>query len=707
LERSSVWKLVAVLATLIAAAACLWLMPMQLGLDLQGGVHVVMQARPTDDTPVTRDVMERALTVIERRVNALGISESIVQIQGADRIAIQLPGVTDHEQAIETIGRTALLEFQDPFGNTVLTGSNLRNAQVTQDQFGAWAIEIEFDAHGTQVFAQLTRDWVGTNMPLPIVFDGEVVVAPVVEAVITDGKGIISGRFTREEAGEVALLLRSGALPVPLEVLEIRNVGPTLGQESIDQSLRAGIIGLILVVIYILVFYRSPGLLADVALGIYVVLVLGALVAMRAVLTLPGIAGFILSIGMAVDANVLIYERVREELGQGKRLQAAIHHGWKNAFRAILDANLTSLITAAILFYFGSGPVRGFAVTLSVGIVLSMFTAIVVTRLLVELAMQLSPDRLAKSFGAKAEARTRRFVFTPQLGTGLWALVIAASLAVWALAGMNLGIDFTGGTLLERGFQGEVSAEQVRGVLAAASGIDAGSAVIQPVSGAERAGETVMQIRTGELTNAQIAELDSLLAAEFGAVSNRLTEVVGPVVGGELVRNALWALGLSAVAVLAYLAFRFEYRFGIAAVLGVTHDVLFVLAFLALTRTQINMPFIAAILTVVGYSLNNTIVIFDRIRESLSFRKKESLLEIVNKSVTQTLGRTIHTALTTLLVLFALLFLGGATLQDFVLTLIVGIVVGTLCSLFFAPAIWLTLQRERPRTEEQAAATQG
>ena len=392
--------------------------------------------------------MERAYTVIERRVNALGISEPIVQIQGSDRIAIQLPGVSDHEEAIETIGRTALLEFQDPFGNTVLTGSSLRNAQVSQDQFGGWAIEIEFDAHGTQVFAQLTRDWVGTNLPLPIVFDGDVVMAPVVEAVITDGKGIISGRFTREEAGEMALLLRSGALPVPLEVLEIRNVGPTLGQESIDQSLRAGIVGLILVGIYMLVFYRSPGLVATLALAIYVVLVLGALVGMRAVLTLPGIAGLILSIGLAVDANVLIYERVREELGQGKRMQAAIHHGWKNAFRTILDANLTSLITAGILFYLGSGPVRGFAVTLSVGIVLSMFTAIVVTRLLMELGLMRNPERLAKSFGEQGEVKSLRFVRSPILGTGLWALVIAASIAVWAVSGMNMGIDFTGGTLL-------------------------------------------------------------------------------------------------------------------------------------------------------------------------------------------------------------------------------------------------------------------
>lgn len=296
-----------------------------------------------------------------------------------------------------------------------------------------------------------------------------------------------------------------------------------------------------------------------------------------------------------------------------------------------------------------------------------------------------------------------RFVSNPRIGVILWAFVICLSIATWSFVGMNRGIDFTGGTLLERSLPGTVTAEQVREVLAKASGVDAGSAVIQPLSGEERAGETVMQIRTGELTNAQITEVDTLLAETFGDVGNRLTEVVGPVVGSELVRQAVLALSLSALAVLIYLSVRFEYRFAIATVLGVSHDVIVVVAALALMGTEINMPFIASILTVLGYSLNNTIVIFDRIRENLSFRKKESLIELVNKSITQTLGRTIHTAATTLLALVALWTLGGATLRDFTLTMIIGIVVGTLCSLFFAPALWLILQRE-PKRSAQAAS---
>lgn len=401
MRRANTLRLLLVLLVVVVAGVLLMTMPMKLGLDLQGGVHVVLEAQATEDTPITSDLMTRAKTVIERRINALGISEPIVQIQGGRRLIVQLPGVSDHEQAIETIGKTAMLEFQDPFGTTVITGSSLRDATVTQDQFGQWAIAIEFDQEGTQKFADLTRTYAGTGLQLPIVFDGEVIMAPVANDVIADGKGIITGGFTVDEAREMALLLRSGALPVPLDVMEVRNVGPTLGRESIDMSVRAGIVGVVLVLLFMLLYYRLPGSLAAIALVIYIVLVLGAMVGLQAVLTLPGIAGFILSIGMAVDANVIIYERVKEEVAAGKRLRAAIQTGWKNAFRAILDSNLTTLLVAVILFYFGTGPVRGFAVTLSIGIILSMFTAIVVTRYFVELIAARNPDLVLRNFAPR------------------------------------------------------------------------------------------------------------------------------------------------------------------------------------------------------------------------------------------------------------------------------------------------------------------
>lgn len=360
-----------------------------------------MEAQPTDGVEVTDETMQRAYAVIERRINALGVSEPIVQRQGARRIIVELPGVSDHEQAIDTIGRTAMLEFQDPFGNTVVTGGALRDATVTQDEFGRWAVSIEFNREGTQQFADLTRRWAGTGQPLPIVFDGEVIMAPEAREVIADGRGIITGNFTVDEARQFALLLRSGALPVPLEVLEIRNVGPILGQESIDRSLQAGIVGILMVLLFMLFMYRLPGGVADIALAFYVILVLGILTGMRATLTLPGIAGFVLSIGMAVDANVIIFERVKEELRNGKRLRAAIQGGWSSALSTILDANITTLITAFILFYLGTGPVRGFAVTLSVGILVSMFTALVVTRSLLMLVVDRNPEKMARYFAVK------------------------------------------------------------------------------------------------------------------------------------------------------------------------------------------------------------------------------------------------------------------------------------------------------------------
>lgn len=405
MRRGLGWRLLGIVLVVVAAAATLYTMPIQWGLDLQGGVQVVMEAKETDQVRVTGEVIERAQAVIERRVNALGVAEPVIQRQGDRRIIVELPGVHDQQQAIETIGRTALLEFQDPEGNTVFTGSQLRSATLSNDEFGRPAVSIELNREATAQFAQLTARYANIS-PLPIVLDGEVLVAPVPQGPINDGKAIITGNFTLEEARNLAILLQSGALPVPLEVMEVRNVGPILGRESVQRSLTAGLIGIVLILAYLVLYYRLPGGVADVALAIYVVLLLGLLVGLRATLTLPGLAGFILSIGMAVDANVIIFERVKDELRSGKRLRAAIDAGWKRAFVAIFDANVTTLITAFVLYYFGTGPVRGFAVTLSLGILVSMFSAIVVTRTLLQALVDRNPDRMVRYFGVK-EAVTR------------------------------------------------------------------------------------------------------------------------------------------------------------------------------------------------------------------------------------------------------------------------------------------------------------
>lgn len=399
MARDNVLRIVAILVIVAVTGVILYRTPIQLGLDLQGGIHIVLEAR---DPNVTDEAMQGALAVIERRINALGVAEPTIQRQGARRIVVELPGVTDHQQAVDVIGRTAVLEILDPFGRVALTGADLRDARVGLDQFNQPAIDIEFTPEGAEKFARLTTLYVGEV--IPHLLDGEVLVAPVVRQPITGGTGQITGNFTYEEARSIAIQLKHGALPVALEVESMSTVGATLGRESVEASLKAAVVGLVLVVLFMLAYYRLPGFLADFALGVYVLIVLALLAQLGATLTLPGIAGFILSIGMAVDANVLIFERIKDELRAGKRMRAALRSGFQRAFVAIFDANFTTLIAVAALYYFGTGPVRGFAVTLGLGILASMFTAVVITRWLLGLAIDLNPKRAENYFGVREAA---------------------------------------------------------------------------------------------------------------------------------------------------------------------------------------------------------------------------------------------------------------------------------------------------------------
>ncbi|MDI9485446.1 MAG: protein translocase subunit SecD [Bacillota bacterium] len=396
MRRRNGWRIGLIIAVLLISGVFLFGSPFNLGLDLKGGVHVVLEADESA-AEVTNESMVGVVSIIERRINALGVSEPLIQRQGARRVIVELPGIHDQQQAIETVGATALLEFKDPNGSTAIDGSYLKNVQLGVDRYGQPAIDLEFDGEGARLFAQLTTRFQG--QATTIVLDGEVLQTVMIREPILEGKAQITGGMTMEEARHMVILLQEGSLPVPMKIMEIRNVGPTLGQDSIDRSFRAGIIGAVLVLIYIALYYRLPGLVADLALLIYIVIVLGILSAIDAVLTLPGIAGIILSIGMAVDANVLIFERVKEELAEGKRLRSAIEAGFSRAFTTILDSNITTLITAAVLFIVGTGGVRGFAVTLGVGILISMFTALFVTRLLLDLMVDRRPDTMAKHFG--------------------------------------------------------------------------------------------------------------------------------------------------------------------------------------------------------------------------------------------------------------------------------------------------------------------
>lgn len=392
--------LIAVIA--ITAVFGFYIQPLALsikqGLDLQGGTHVVMEAVDTPEAKVDEDAVQRVVHIIERRVNELGLTEPIIQRQGARRIIVELPGVKDPDKAIEMLGKTALMEFQDESGKTVLTGRDLKDARAQIDQSKQNLVAIEFTDEGGKKFADLTSKNVGKH--IAILLDKQVLTNPVVQEAITGGKAVITGQRSLEEAERLAILLRSGSLPVKVDIMEMRTVGPTLGQDSKEKSEKAFAIGIAAVILFMLIFYRLSGFVANIALLLYVLLVLGGLKLLNATLTLPGMAGIILSIGMAVDANVLIFERFKEEYHNGKTLRAAMDAGFSRAFSTILDTNVTTLIAAAVLFFLGSGPIKGFAITLGLGVVLSLLTAVTITRFMLKTLMSANVVKNGKAFGA-------------------------------------------------------------------------------------------------------------------------------------------------------------------------------------------------------------------------------------------------------------------------------------------------------------------
>ena len=393
-----------VIALAIIGGFCVYISPLaksiQQGLDLQGGTHVVLQAGDTPDLKVDDDAVNRSVKIIERRVNELGLTEPVIQRQGKDRIIVELPGVKDPEKAIAMLGRTAMLQFKDINGKVVLTGKDLKDARAQVSQGNQAVVGLEFSDEGGKKFADLTARNIGKQ--IAIVLDGEVLTAPVVQEAITGGRAQISGSRNVEEAEHLAILLRSGSLPVKIEVLENRTVGPTLGQDSKDKSVKAFLIGIAGVFVFMLLFYRLSGVVADIALLLYVMLLLLIMRYLGATLTLPGIAGIILSIGMAVDANVLIFERFKEETKKGKTLRSAMDSGFSRAIITILDSNITTLMAAAVLFYLGTGPIKGFAVTLALGTLLSMFTAVTVTKFLMRFLVYSNITKSYFLFGAKA-----------------------------------------------------------------------------------------------------------------------------------------------------------------------------------------------------------------------------------------------------------------------------------------------------------------
>lgn len=691
-----------------------------LGLDLQGGMHLVLRVDidklPKEDRA---DATDRALEIIRNRIDQFGVLEPFIQKEGTNRIIVQLPGVTDRERAIDIIGKTAHLEFvlvsDDPEllkkaldgegtegyilktlgkesvlieDKPSLTGDKLVDASVefSQQQFGQPYVSLTLNQEGANIFSQLTG--ANVNKRLAIVLDDVVQSAPVIRERIPSGRAQITGSFSVEEANDLAIVLRAGALPAPTEIIEERTVGPTLGKDSIMKGLNAILIGGIAVILFMAVYYLLTGLIADFALCLNLVLIGGALAYFGGTLTLPGIAGLVLTIGMAVDANVLIFERIREESVLGKHIQSAISSGYQKAFWTILDSNVTTLITALILFQFGTGPVRGFATTLSIGILASMFTALVVTRLVLDIltkVMKISKFPMLRFFG-KLDIN---FIGVRKIAYIISAVVIMGGMFSFISRGENnYGIDFTGGMIQQFRFEKPLSLDTAREAL---KEIGLGASPMQQFGKNKE-----IIIRTFEDTSDNIITKFKDIFKDNPFEVLRI-EKVGPAIGKDLREKALWALFYAMIGICVYISFRFEFKFALAAIAALFHDVFVSLGAIAITGREISLPVIAALLTIVGYSINDTIVVFDRIRESRHLMRKSDYKTVINTSINQTLSRTILTSITTLLVVLSLYFLGGEVINDFAFVLLVGVIVGTYSSIFIASPILLDWPGRRRR----------
>ncbi|MGQ9525489.1 MAG: protein translocase subunit SecD [Armatimonadota bacterium] len=741
----------------------------KLGLDLAGGIRVVLQLEKVPGVTIDQDTQEQVVKVIRNRVDALGVAEPLIQPKGKDQVVVEISESKsekgqplDKRKTIQTLQKTAKLEFiylanvksdRNPFApyeydgtrfieratkrtlsdqevrekilyadpkNIILTGRNLKPgaAQASiNSQTGEVETLLELDREGTAKFAEFTRNHIGDL--LAIVYDGKVESAPRIQSEIPNG----SARITHGQgadlkvAVEQAALLNSGALPVPLKVVAKTEVEPTLGADSIQAMKLAGAIGLGAVLVFMLAYYLLPGLLADLALLFYAILTFAIFKLLHVTLTLPGIAGFILSIGMAVDANILIFERLKEELKSGKPLHAAIDAGFKRAFTSIFDSNMSTLITCLILGWFGTGPIRGFAITLSIGVLVSMFTAITVTRTILHVVVNRPWAQQEWLFGVRRSWVAREgkpglnIIGRRNVYFVLSGLVVVPGLIFILMGGLKKGIDFTGGTLMEFNFPKPVPASQIRAALASIGMKDASVQLAGAARGAE------VFIRSRELDDAARQKVVQTLQSRFKDAKLQSTDTIGGVISRELTRKAFLSVLFASIAIVVYLSFRFApggfvtgLKYGVTAVIALIHDVLVVTGIFAImgyvAGWEIDSLFVTALLTVIGFSVHDTIVIFDRIRENVKNRTKDDVFEdLVNRSVNQTLARSINTSLTVVLTLTALVIWGGPVIRLFVVALLIGVVSGTYSSIFNASPLLVVWEQVAARRRRAAAAT--
>ncbi len=676
----------------------------KLGLDLAGGVSITYQVK--DKNP-TEEEMSDTIYKLQKRVEQYSTEASVYQ-EGGDRINIEIPGVTDANKILDDLGKPGALEFKTEDGKTVITGSDVEtaSAKAGEDNMGnrEYSVELNLNESGKEKFAKATEENVGKT--ISIIYDSETISSPRVNEAITGGQAYITGNFTFEEADNLASTIRIGGLKLELEELRSNVVGAQLGEQAISTSLKAGAIGLVLIIVFMIFVYYLPGLAAGLALLIYTELVMIILNGFNITLTLPGIAGIILGIGMAVDANVIIFARVREEMTRGKSVKNSLKTGFQKAMSAIVDGNVTTLIAAAVLWFRGSGSVKGFAQTLAIGIIVSMFTALVVTRLIVFAFYAVGLRKESLYYRPRKEREPIHFVERRRVFFLISVALIVAGLAVMGVnssrgkGAFAYSLEFEGGTSTNVTFNEDYTIDEIDEKIVP---------VVEEITGDNNvqtqkvAGTNQVIIKTVTLELDKREELNKAMADEFGVDESKITaENISSTVSNEMRQDAVVAVIIATICMLLYIWFRFkDIRFAASAILALLHDVLVVMGFYAIARISVGNTFIACMLTIVGYSINATIVIFDRIREELHYQsKKTDLTALVDKSITQTLTRSIYTSLTTFVMVALLFVLGVSSVREFAAPLMMGVICGAYSSVCITGALWYVMRMKIGKTAE-------
>ena len=683
-----------------------------LGLDLAGGVSITYEIEEKD---ATSQEISDTRTRLQQRADVYS-TDSNVYMSGSDRISIEIPGVSDAAKILEELGKPGALEFLDQENyekfaageeyEACVTGSDVKNAAAAIDTSGTIKeniVQLAFNDEGTKKFADATTANVGK--PIYIIYDGQVVSYPTVQTAITGGSAVINGMADNDEAEKLAETIRIGALPVTLTELSSNEVGATLGKDALSTTLKAGAIGLVIVAVIMIVLYKLPGVISVFALLAYVVLTLLCLNGFNASLTLPGLAGIVLTIGMAVDANVIIFTRIQEELGNGATVKSAIDSGFNKALSSILDSNITTLIAAVVLYIMGIGTIKGFALTLGIGIVLSMFTALVITKSLLKAVYTLGLQN-PKLYGKKKEAKVRGYVKFSRIAYTISLIVIAVGLIALPIfksktgSTLNFSMEFTGGTSMTVDFGEyydlERAEDELLPVVSEAAGVSDSEITVQNVKGSNQ-----IVFKSSGLDNSQRDAVEEALRSAFDVKEFEM-ENISATIGSEMQRNAVISVIIATLLMLCYIALRFsDVKFGAAAVIALLHDVLVVFTIYSIGRLSVGNTFIACMLTVVGYSINATIIIFDRIRENMTVMKSKgaSYDKIVDTSISQTFTRTIYTSLTTFVMVFVLYILGVTSIKEFALTLMCGIVCGAYSSVCVTGPLWYLFKTQTAKKQ--------